>query len=110
VAFASDAYFDLLNARPELGEPLALGEEMIIVIDGAPYRITADASAQTDATPPGATEIAETFGQTDPTPTAATDGAPADSSTGAGLQVCGSAVALTLLATGWGATRRRKRA
>jgi len=33
VDFLSDAYFDLLTQRPELGEYLALGERVIVVLD-----------------------------------------------------------------------------
>ncbi|WP_289472682.1 hypothetical protein, partial [Klebsiella pneumoniae] len=41
IPFASDAYFDLLDNRPDLGEALALGDEVLLVIDGKAYRVTA---------------------------------------------------------------------
>jgi Ca-activated chloride channel family protein len=43
----SDAYFDLLAARPELAEALALGNEVLVVVDGDAYRITAAPGAET---------------------------------------------------------------
>ncbi|MCC6314761.1 MAG: trypsin, partial [Thermomicrobiales bacterium] len=42
IAFLSDAYFDLLERRPELGPALALGEQVILVADGVTYEITAN--------------------------------------------------------------------
>jgi Ca-activated chloride channel family protein len=43
VTFASDAYFDLLRARPELAAPLALGARVIaLAADGVAYAITPD--------------------------------------------------------------------
>lgn len=42
IAFLSDAYFDLLVERPELGDYFALGERVIVVIEGVAYEITAE--------------------------------------------------------------------
>ncbi len=39
VGFASDAYFDLLSAAPELGRYLALGPRVLVVYDGVAYQI-----------------------------------------------------------------------
>ena len=39
IGFASDAYFDLLSAAPELGEYLALGPQVIVVFQGEAYEI-----------------------------------------------------------------------
>jgi Ca-activated chloride channel family protein len=39
VGFASDSYFELLSAAPELGQYLALGEQLIVVFDGIAYEI-----------------------------------------------------------------------
>jgi Ca-activated chloride channel family protein len=41
VAFLSDAYFALLDAHPELTEYFALGERVIVVLDGVAYEVTA---------------------------------------------------------------------
>lgn len=39
VGFASDAYFDLLTAVPQLGQYLALGEQVLVVYEGRVYQI-----------------------------------------------------------------------
>ncbi|MBK8135760.1 MAG: hypothetical protein IPK52_07975 [Chloroflexi bacterium] len=39
VEFLSDAYFDLLDAHPELGEFFAVGEKVIVVLDGTAYEV-----------------------------------------------------------------------
>lgn len=39
VTFLSDEYFALLDAQPELGPYLALGDRVIVVVDGAAYEI-----------------------------------------------------------------------
>lgn len=40
VAFLSDAYFDLLTAHPELADYFALGDAVIVVLDGVAYEVT----------------------------------------------------------------------
>ncbi|MBK9124907.1 MAG: VWA domain-containing protein [Chloroflexi bacterium] len=42
VEFLSDAYFDLLDAMPELADYFALGEQVIVVLDGVAYEVTAE--------------------------------------------------------------------
>ncbi|MBZ0298919.1 MAG: VWA domain-containing protein [Anaerolineae bacterium] len=42
IAFLSDAYFDLLSEQPELGAFLALGERVIVVVEGTAYEITTE--------------------------------------------------------------------
>lgn len=42
VAFLSDAYFDLLDAIPELAEYFALGERVIVVYEDVAYEVTAE--------------------------------------------------------------------
>jgi Ca-activated chloride channel family protein len=110
IPFASDTYFDLLSKRPELGEALALGEEMILILDGVAYRITAEGGTPDAQSPTGgpATPIAGDGGiaQVEPTP-AATDGYLG--ATSVGVQVCGLGVLLPLAVLGgWGFSRRRK--
>ena len=39
VGFASDAYFDLLSAAPELGQYMALGSRVLVVYEGVAYEI-----------------------------------------------------------------------
>ena len=43
VEFLSDAYFDLLTDHPEMGAYLALGERVIVVVEGVAYEITSEA-------------------------------------------------------------------
>lgn len=114
IPFASDAYFDLLSARPELGEALALGEEIIIVVDGDTYRITNQGESSTGEISPDVTLPApaattdEAIAQIDATPESDDQTA---ASTGVGIQVCGMGLILPLLVgAGWGASRRRKKA
>ncbi len=40
VAFLSDAYFALLDAHPELADYFALGERVIVVLEGVAYEVT----------------------------------------------------------------------
>jgi len=47
VAFASDAYFELLSAAPDLGRYLALGPSVLVVHDGRAYQIVESDSAST---------------------------------------------------------------
>ncbi len=42
VGFASDAYFDLLAARPEVGHYLALGPRVLLVVDDQAYEVVAE--------------------------------------------------------------------
>ena len=39
VIFLSDAYFDLIDTHPELGEYFAVGEQVIVVVDGTAYEV-----------------------------------------------------------------------
>jgi len=120
VPFASDAYFALLSERPELGQALALGEEVIVVVDGAAYRITAegatdvppvDEAGQTaDATPAAYPAVDETpvTQENGATPTAQQPGE-VSGQEGVGFQVCGLGLILPLLGlAGFRASRRRR--
>lgn len=40
VQFLSDGYFDLLTTHPELGQFFALGDRVIVVLDGTAYEVT----------------------------------------------------------------------
>lgn len=42
IVFLSDEYFDLLIENPELGEYLAVGEQVIVVFDGVAYEIVSE--------------------------------------------------------------------
>lgn len=62
VAFLSDSYFDLASARPDLAAALALGERVIVVVDGSAYEVVAsdsqvpalDLPVRPSSTPPAA--------------------------------------------------------
>ena len=40
VGFGTDGYFDLLSARPEWGKYFALGQHVIVVLEGRAYEVT----------------------------------------------------------------------
>lgn len=42
VVFLSDEYFALLDSQPALGEYFAIGEQVIVVLDGTAYQVTAE--------------------------------------------------------------------
>jgi Ca-activated chloride channel family protein len=42
VAFLSDEYFALLDAHPELSDYFAIGDKVIVVIEGTAYEVTAE--------------------------------------------------------------------
>jgi len=42
IEFLSDAYFDLLDSIPAMGDYLAVGERVIVVIDGTAYEIVTE--------------------------------------------------------------------
>ncbi len=44
LTFGSQAYFALLDQRPDLGRYLALGSQVVVVVDGKAYRISAAAT------------------------------------------------------------------
>jgi hypothetical protein len=111
IDFASDAYFELLSVRPELGQALALGEEIILVVDSAAYRITnaggetpqAEVTLPAPATAP--LDRDAPVNQTGSQPAGDTG-----SQTGVGVRVCGVPLLLPLVALmGWGMTYRRRR-
>ena len=117
IPFASDAYFDLLSARPELGAALALGEEVLVVVEGAAYRITSEGEVTGAVTLPATTpENGQPIAQSEATP--APFPTPIDGEAtpaggmeafGVGVPGCASALLLPLLAVvGLGAARRRR--
>jgi Ca-activated chloride channel family protein len=115
VPFASDAYFELLSARPELGAALALGEEVLVVVEGTAYRITSEAEATAGVTLPAATpDSGQPIAQNEATPApletpAGGEGTPSGGmeAFGVGIPGCASALLLPLLG-GLGALRRRR--
>ncbi len=101
--------FDLLNARPDLGQALALGEEVLVVIDGEAYRITGQEGEPEVVPVPANLEDIEIADQP---PEEVPEVPPTEASASAfGVNICASALILPLLvAAGWGTSRRRKKA
>ncbi|MBP6016606.1 MAG: VWA domain-containing protein [Candidatus Promineofilum sp.] len=111
IPFASDDYFDLLSGRPELGQALALGEEIIVVIDGTAYRITSEGATDPAlSTPAAGGTVAPVTSEAAAPVSESSTGTPASGTTAFGVQLCASALILPLLGVvGWSATRRRKK-
>jgi Ca-activated chloride channel family protein len=60
IGFGSDAYFDLISFQPELAKILALGEQVIFLIQGQAYQITPGEGDLSELPPdiiPGAGEL-----------------------------------------------------
>ena len=117
IPFASDAYFDLLSTRPELGAALALGDEVLVVVDGAAYRITSEGEATGAVTLPATTpESGQPIAQSEATPAPFPTPIEGEATPAGGMEVfgvgvpgCASALLLPLLAVvGLGAARRRR--
>ncbi len=116
VTFASDGYFDLVTAVPELGQYFALGEQVLVVMGDQVYQTTTEPGSDEITLP----ETTATEPQPD-TPTPApetavttnepTDEPPADNTpttaTNTGAALCASALILPmLLAGGWAVTKK----
>jgi Ca-activated chloride channel family protein len=102
LGFASDAYFELLTAAPEIGQFLSLGSQVLFVYGGQVYQ-TVEGEGQTNVTLPDVqpTDIAPTNGE----PQSPSDSSGSDSGRGIGC----SAAMLPLMLIGLaGLTRRRK--
>lgn len=103
VGFASDTYFDLLAAAPDLGQYFAIGQQVIVVYNGVAYQVV-EGEGNTTVTIPDPIDTTTT-NPTNPTPGAIAENAPTTASgsttngtsnenTGGGL--CGSAAALPI--------------
>lgn len=104
VGFASDAYFDLLSAAPEMGRYLALGPRVLVVYDGVAYEVvegegqaevTLPEASATGESVPGAVEATPVPEMTEPESETA-EQAPA----GGRGSLCGAALLLPLFLTG----------
>ena len=104
VAFASDAYFDLLTTVPELGQYLALGEAVLVVHEGTAYQVMPGADTA-PITPQATTSSDEPAAATTPTPPPVT--APATPAADAGI--CPAALLVPLILLGAGLLTRRRR-
>jgi len=65
VGFGSDDYFGLIAARPGWGRYFAIGEHVIVVLDGTAYEVRAGDAPALELPEPGA-EVTESPGTEDP--------------------------------------------
>ncbi len=56
LAFLSDAYLKLAASRPDIAAALALGNKIILVVDGKAYQVSPDATAQPTPSEPSSPE------------------------------------------------------
>jgi Ca-activated chloride channel family protein len=89
IGFASQAYFDLLAATPELGDYLALGREVLVVYQGTAYQVVSGED-QSQVTLP----VVESAG---PTPQPDPDGSPAANPSDGGTQASGNGLCASAL-------------
>jgi Ca-activated chloride channel family protein len=59
VGFGTDAYFDLLAARPEWGAYFALGSRVILVAEGVAYEVVEDGGGPVEIPPTHAPDVPE---------------------------------------------------
>jgi hypothetical protein len=104
VGFASDAYFDLLSAAPEIGQYLSLGTEVLLVYGDQVYQIV-EGEGQSSVTLP---DVQQTDAPSNNNGSTSSSGGSNDSSSqGRGI-TCTSA-ALPLMVIGIVVLGRRKR-
>ena len=96
VGFGSEAYFDLLAARPEWGQYLALGERVIFVADGAAYEVVEGEGGVVQVPPTHTPEPVRPDQPDQPTATPVASGE--TSTTGSGGGLCTGAAVMGLVA------------
>jgi hypothetical protein len=112
VGFGSDDYFKLIAARSEWGQFFALGERVIVVLEGKAYE-TVQGAGQTVQVPPTVTPEPTRKPSASATPAASVTGdppatKPAPNSPASGL--CGGAAAMVMgVAAVFVMTRRTRR-
>lgn len=112
VGFASDTYFDLLAAAPELGQYFAIGQQVVVVYNGVAYQVVEGegntAVTIPDVTAPDSTDAPINTETGEPVPTASDS----DPNSNAGVSVCGITamlpIGLLVLAGGFGLKRKKK--
>jgi Ca-activated chloride channel family protein len=111
VSFGSEAYFDLLAARPEWGEYLALGERVIFVAEGTTYEVVEGTGEAVEVPPADTPEpeqpTVESTRPARPTATPAASGGTATTEPGGGL--CAGAMAIGVVALAAAAVWQRMR-
>lgn len=109
VGFLSDPYFDLLTAAPDLGQYLALGDQLIVVYQGVVYQIV-PGTGQSEVTLPDEVAIPQTT-QTPPSntaqPSVSTPTPTNNRPQAGGISVCGLSLAAPLMLLGLGLRKRR---
>ncbi len=105
VGFATDAYFDLLAAVPELGQYFALGPRVVVVYEDQVYETVETGDVETDLEPVPLPESTEAVaGDEEPQPTDVKP-EPEEFTTG----ICGTAMIMPLfIVTGFVGLRRRR--
>ncbi len=91
IGFASDIYFELLSAAPELGQYLALGPQVLVVHQGQAYEIV-DGAGQSSVTMPDANPPDENGGTNDSPKDKDKDPSQEDQQNKPALPFCGSAL------------------
>jgi hypothetical protein len=82
VGFGSASYFDLLAARPEWGQFMALGERVIFIADGTAYEIVEGDAGPIQLPPAPTPEVTAPPAEATPAPGASATPSPAPDATG----------------------------
>lgn len=96
VTFGSDSYFALLSARPGWGRYFAVGERVIVVLDGVAYEVV-DEEVPPVTPPPAVPATARPAPTARPAATAQPGAAPAMPCMGAGLVLVATAAGVAAL-------------
>ena len=104
VGFGSDAYFDLLAARPGWGDYLALGERVIFVAEGTAYEVVEGEAGPVQVPP---THTPEPSQPDQPTPTPVSGSETTTTEPGGGL--CAGATVMGIVALAVAALWQRMR-
>lgn len=123
VGFATDGYFELISAAPELGEYFALGSRVLVVYNGVAYEVVEGEGQDTVTLPEvqpteviptreantNTTNSLETAPTATPAPAATSDSGPNSSTPAAQSGPCASAVILPLMLAAVVFTTNRRR-
>lgn len=99
IGFASDVYFDLLSAAPELGQFLALGPKVLVVHQGEVYEVV-DGEGQDSITMPEAQPTDEIDGDGRDPKDKDKDSSTDEQSNKPALNICGAALLIPLILAG----------
>ncbi|HET6443905.1 MAG TPA: VIT domain-containing protein [candidate division Zixibacteria bacterium] len=99
VGFASDVYFDLVSAAPELGQYLALGPKVLVVHQGEAYEIV-DGDGQDSITMPEVAPTNEIDGDGPDSQDKDKDSSQDGKENKPALNICGAALMIPLILAG----------